>query len=265
MQHNTLSPATLICEALDRIKLRTLSRPPIPPNAPATKELIEWGIAKFAYAQLAHMRTVLRGTLLLADAGIEPAVIVLCRHLYEWNMQTRYVYSTFKTHLAATDLEAAWKFFLRVSEGNNWVKNHGTKYVPEFPASDAEGSIRIKHSVNAYKDHRTQQFGTENVDDEYSYLSERSHPNAFCLAPYLKVEFTNNVSFVEPFFQQLPGVLHACMLEWSMTHVHLLALAGEDVVRVSLIKILKQIAIARTGPNDLAMERGAVPPETQTN
>jgi hypothetical protein len=90
MQENFVSPATLISEALDKIRLPTSSRPPIPPNAPATKELVEWGIAKFAYAQLAHMRTVLRGTLLLADAGIEPAVIVLCRHLYEWNMQTRF-------------------------------------------------------------------------------------------------------------------------------------------------------------------------------
>ena len=241
MQENFVSAATLISEALDKIQLPTSSRPPIPPNAPATKELVEWGIAKFAYAQLVHMRTVLRGTLLLADAGIEPAVIVLCRHLYEWNMQTRYVYETFKTNLDATDLEAAWKFFLRVSGGNNWVKDHGTKYVPEFPAEEVEGSIRIKHSVKAYKEHRTQEFGAENVDDEYSYLSERSHPNGFCLEPYLRIEFPNDVSFIEPRTQKLPGVLHACMLEWTMTHVNLLGLAQEKVVCVSLVTILKEI------------------------
>jgi hypothetical protein len=242
MQESSVSPARLISEALDKIQLPTLSRPPIPPNAPATKELVEWGIAKFAYAQLAHMRTVLRGTLLLADAGIEPAVIVLCRHLYEWNMQTRYVFMTFKTHRDANDLEAAWKFFLRVSEGNNWVKEHGTKYVPEFPAEEVEGSIRIKHSVKAYKEHRAQQSGTENVDDEYSYLSERSHPNGFCLEPYLKIEFPSDVSFIEPRSRKLPGVLHSCMLEWAMTHVNLLGLARENTVCVSLVAILKEIA-----------------------
>jgi hypothetical protein len=247
MQENSVSPARLVSEALDKIQLPTLSRPPIPPNAPATKELVEWGIATFAYAQLAHMRTVLRGTLLLADAGIEPAVIVLCRHLYEWNMQTRYVYATFKTHLDATDLEASWKFFLRVSEGNNWLKDHGTKYVPEFPANEVEGSIRIKHSVRAYKEHRTQEFGAENVDDEYSYLSERSHPNGFCLEPYLRIEFPNNVSFIEPRSQRQPGVLHTCMLEWAMTHVNLLGLAREDVVRVSLVGILAEIARQQGG------------------
>ena len=242
MQDNSVSPARLISEALDNIQLPSLSRPPIPPDAPATKQLVEWGIAKFAYAQLAHMRTILRGTLLLADAGIEPAVIVLCRHLYEWNMQTRYAYSTFKTALDAADLEAAWKFFLRVSGGNNWVKDHGTKYVPEFPAEDVEGSIRIKHSVKAYKEHRAQEFGAENVDDEYSYLSERSHPNGFCLQPYLRVEFPNDVKFIEPHSQKQPGVLHTCMLEWAMTHVNLLGLAGEDAVRVSLVRILTEIA-----------------------
>jgi hypothetical protein len=247
MQENSVSPARIISEALDKIQLPTLSRPPIPPNAPATKVLVEWGIAKFAYAQLAHMRTVLRGTLLLADAGIEPAVIVLCRHLYEWNMQTRFVYENFKTQLDANDLEAAWKFFLRVSEGNNWVKEHGTKYVPEFPTVEVEGAIRIRHSVKAYKEHRTHEFGVENVDDEYSYLSERSHPNGFCLQPYLRIEFPSDVSFIEPCSQRLPGVLHSCVLEWAMTHVNLLGLAREDVVRVSLIGILKEVA-SQHGP-----------------
>jgi len=236
------SPAMLMSAALDGIQIPTLSRPPVPPDAPATKELVEWGIVKFAYSQLAHMRTVLRGTLLLADAGIEPAMIVLCRHLYEWNIQTLYVHSTFKTHLDAGDLEAAWKFFLRVSDGNNWIKNHGTKYVPEFPATEVEDSIRIRHAVKTYKEHRTQEFGAENVDDDYSYLSERSHPNGFCLEPYLRIEPPNTVKFIEPRSQKQPGVLHACMLEWAMTHVNLLGLAKEDVVRVLIVGMLKEIA-----------------------
>jgi hypothetical protein len=234
-------PARIIIGVLDKIELPRLSRPPVPPDAPATKDLVEWGIAKFAYSLLAHMRTVLRGTLLLADAGIEPAAVVLVRHLYEWNMQTCYVYETFKTHLDASDLGTAWKFFLRASGGNNWVKDHGTKYVPEFPGEDVEPSIRIKHSVKAYKEQRAQQYGTQNVDDEYSYLSERSHPNGFCLEPYLRVEFPE-VSFVEPRSKRIPGVLHACMLEWSMTQINLLGLAREQIVRASLVAMIKEIA-----------------------
>ena len=80
------------------------------------------------------------------------------------------------------------------------------------------------------------------MDDEYSYLSERSHPNGFCLEPYLRIESPNDVRFIEPRSQKQPGVLHACMLEWAMTHVNLLALSREDVVRVSLVAILKEIA-----------------------
>lgn len=242
------SPARLIIGALDKIQLPTLSRPPIPPDAPATKELVEWGIAKFAYAQLAHMRAVLRGTLLLVDAGIEPAAIVLVRHLYEWNMQTRHVYETFKTHLDASDLEAAWKFFLRVSGGNNWVRNHGAKYVPEFPGEEVEHSIHISDSKKAYKVHRTQENGAENVDDEYSYLSERSHPNGFCLEPYLRITFPDDVSFIEPQSRKIPGVLHACMLEWAMTQVNLLGLAREQFVRGALVAMVKDIAGKCGGP-----------------
>ena len=194
MQEITVAPARFIGEALDNIQFPTLSRPPVPPNAPSTRELVEWGVKNFAYSLLAHVRTVLRGTLMLADAGIEPAVIVLCRHLYEWNMQTSYAYVTFKKHLEADDYAAAWEFFLRIREGNNWVKEHGTKYVSELPTKDFESSIRLKHFAKAYKEYRTQEFGSESVDDDYSYLSERSHPNGFCLQPYLKIDFPNDVS-----------------------------------------------------------------------
>jgi hypothetical protein len=242
MQETTVVPAKLIGEVLDKIQLPTLSRPPVPPDAPPTQELVEWGVTKFAYSLLAHVRTILRGTLMLADARIEPAVIVLCRHLYEWNMQTSYAYVTFKKHLEASDYAAAWELFLRISGGNNWVKDHGIKYAPEFPHTDVEGSIRLRHFVKAYKEYRVQEFGSENVDDEYSYLSERSHPNGFCLQPYLKIVSPNDVSFVEPQSSKIPGVLHSCAVEWAMTNASLLGLVQEDTVRAKLIHILKVLA-----------------------
>ena len=248
MQETIVAPARFIGQALEKIQLPTLSRPPVPPDMPPTKELVEWGARRFAYSLLAHVRTVLRGTLMLSDAGIEPAVIILCRHLYEWNMQTSYVYVTFKKHLETGDYAAAWEFFLRISQGNNWVKNHGTKYFPEFQAADVESSIRVKHFAKTYKEYRTQEFGSEKVDDDYSYLSERSHPNGFCLEPYLKIDFPNDVSFVEPQSYTLPGVLHACVMEWAMASVNLLGLTQEMAVRAKLIEILKELAKEHRGP-----------------
>jgi hypothetical protein len=38
--------------------------------------------------------------------------------------------------------------------------------------------------------------GAGNMDDEYSYLSERSYPNGFCLQPYLRIEFPKDGSFM---------------------------------------------------------------------
>lgn len=242
MQEITLAPAKFIGQALDKAKIPALSRPEVPPNAPATKELVEWGVKKFEYSLLAHVRAMLRGTLLLADAGIEAAVIVLCRHLYEWNMQTAYVYVTVKAHLESVDYQAAWEFFLRTSGGNNWVKRHGTRYVPEFPATEVEGSIRLKHAVKAYKQYRAQKFGSESVDDDYSYLSERSHPNGFCLQPYMKIDFPNDVRFVEPKSDRLPGILHSCVMEWAMVSVDLLGLVQEKPIRGDLVQILRELA-----------------------
>jgi len=241
MQDTSVSPARLISEALDRIQLPTLSRPPVPPDAPATKELVEWGITKYAYSVIAHVRTILRGTLILVDAGLEPAAIVLCRHLYEWNMQTCFAVANFKSQLKAADLDAAWEFFLRISDGNNWVRDHGAKYTPELPTDEVEGSFRIKHSMKVYKEYRTQRFGTEKVDDDYGYLSERSHPNGFCLQPYLKIISPSDVSFIEPQSRKARGLLEACVLEWTMADIDLLALAREDAVRVLLVRVLNEL------------------------
>ena len=185
---------------------------------------------------------------MLADAGIEPAVIVLCRHLYEWNMQTSYAYVTFKKHLETDDYAAAWEFFLRISEGNNWIKKHGDKYAPEFSNAEVDYSVHLKEITNTFKEYHVQKFGSENVDDDYSYLSERSHPNGFCLQPYLKIDFPNEVSFVEPQSYRLRGVLHGCVMEWAMVSVDFLGLAQEKTVRAKLVEIIRELANEHRGP-----------------
>jgi hypothetical protein len=58
----------------------------------------------------------------------------------------------------------------------------------------------------------------------------------------LKIDFPNDVSFVEPQSHKLPGVLHACVMEWAMITVNLLGLTREEAVREQLIQILKELA-----------------------
>jgi hypothetical protein len=234
------------------VRLRTLVlpalvRPPIPAGAAPTVELVYWGIREYAYSLIAHIRTILRGIVLLAESGNGPTLMIVCRHIYEWNMQSSYAFQNFEAHLQVTDLKRAWDLYLTLSTGNAWVKSHGAKYAPEISGDELETSIRIKHFAKAYKSQQIKTYGSENVDDDYSYLSEHSHPNGFCLQPYVELN-PPEVRFVEaPASTRLPGILHACLIEWLMTMHNILGLAQDVEVRSQLAEILRSLVIQVKG------------------
>jgi hypothetical protein len=238
------APAQFVAECLGRITLPSLLRPPVSPDADPTEDLVFWGITKYAYSLIVHFRTILKGILLLSETGNEPSVIILGRHLYEWNMQASYAYQKFQQHLQQVDLKSAWELFLAISEGNSWIKQHGRKYAPEFPNEIIDRSTRLKHFAKAYKAYRLKEYGSEKVDDDYSYLSEHSHPNGFCLQPYCEIHPPSEVRFVEPRSNKLPGVLHSCTMEWMLIMARILGLAHEETVQRKLVGILREIATA---------------------
>jgi hypothetical protein len=245
-----MEPAKFVEEKLRAIILPPLVRPPVPPVAEPTEELISWGMQKYAYSLIAHIRTVLRGIVLLAEAGNAPTFIIVCRHVYEWNMQCSYAYVTFMSLLKEGDLEGALELSLTVCEGNGWMKRHGEKYVPEMPYSEIEDPIHLREFKKEYKKYRIKTQDSENVDDDYGYLSERSHPNGFCLQPYIFL-CPPEVRFVDPAPRhRLPGTLDACVLEWTMTVTRFLGLAREDNVRFQLTELLKELAEQATESND---------------
>jgi hypothetical protein len=245
-----MEPAKFLEEGLRSIILPPLIRPPVPPEADPTEELIFWGMRKYAYSLIAHIRTVLKGIVLLAEAGNAPAFIIICRHIYEWNMQCSYAYVTFRSFLKEGNLKGAWELYLTVCEGNGWMKRHGEKYVPEMPYDEIEDPIHLREFKNEYKKYRIQALGSENVDDDYGYLSERSHPNGFCFQPYISLN-PPEVRFVDPAPRhRLPGTLDACVLEWAMTMTRVLGLAREDNVRCQLTELLQKLTEKAAESND---------------
>ncbi len=141
------APAQFVAECLGRITLPSLLRPPVSPDADPTEELVFWGITKYAYSLIVHFRTILKGILLLSETGYEPSVIILGRHLYEWNMQASYAYQKFQQHLQQVDLKSAWELFLAISEGNSWIKQHGRQVCARI----SERNHRQIHSAETFR------------------------------------------------------------------------------------------------------------------
>jgi hypothetical protein len=245
-----VEPAKFIEEKLRAIILPPLMRPPVLPEADPTEELIFWGMREYAYSLIAHIRKVLKGIVLLAEAGNAPTFIIVCRHIYEWNMQCSYAYVTFRSFLNKGDLKGAWELYLTVCGGNGWMKKHGGKYAPEMPNDEIEDPIHLREFKNEYKKYRIETHGSENVDDDYGYLSERSHPNGFCFQPYILLN-PPEIRFVDPApSHRLPGTLDACVLEWTMTMTRILGLAREDNVRCQLTGLLQFLAEQATKSNN---------------
>jgi hypothetical protein len=253
--------AKFIEERLRAITLPPLIRPPVPPDADPTEELVLWGIRKYAYSLIAHIRTVLKGITLLAEAGNAPTLIVVCRHVYEWNMQSSYAYVRFSSFLKRCDLKGAWELYFTVCNGNGWIKKHGGKYVPERPNDEIEDAIHVRDFKKVYKKERLETYGSENVDDDYGYLSERSHPNGFCFQPYISLH-PPEVRFAEPVLScRSPRILDACVLEWSVTMTRVLELAQENDVRHQLIGMLQTLSGQATDSSD---ERQPAPRKIKT-
>lgn len=231
----------LIEERLRATSLPPLSRPPVPPDADPTEELVLWGIRKYAYGLIAHYRTILGGVLLLSEAGNGAAVLVLARHLYEWTMQASYAYQQFEQQLRSGDLKSAWDLSSRISEGNSWIKEHGAKYVPEFPYEDTEDSIRIRHLAKAYKEYRRKEYGAEDVDSDYSYLSEHSHPNGACLMMYVDIR-PPELRFIQQRYRGIPGILAATAIEWTVIMLKILGVAKDMVVGQQMGGLVRALA-----------------------
>jgi hypothetical protein len=151
----------------------------VPEGGVPTEELVHWGICKYVYSVIAHIRTVLRGIKLLAESGNASTFIIVCRHVFEWNMQSSYVYVNFDSYLKNSDLNGAWDLYVTLGGANTWIREHGTKYAPEFANDELESSIRLKHFVKTYKKHRLEIFGSENVDDDLPISANGLTPTDF--------------------------------------------------------------------------------------
>lgn len=238
----SMNTAEIIEHKLRSVALPPLVRSPVPPDADPTEELVIWGIRKYAYSLIAHIREVLKGILVLAEAGNTSTFIIVCRHVYEWNMQSSYANITFKSLLNDGDLRGAWDLYLTTCGGNAWIKRHGAKYAPEMRNDEIEDPKHLREYKDHYKKHRMKVYGSENVDDDYGYLCERSHPNGFCFQSYISLH-PPEVRFVEPApVRRLQETLDSCVTEWVINMTEILGLAREKEVSRQLTGILHDLA-----------------------
>jgi hypothetical protein len=235
-------PVAVIEKGLRGITLPALVRPPVGPHDEPTHELVCWGVQSYVYSSIAHLRNILDGLTKVAASGNRPVVLVIGRHVYEWTANACYMRQEFEKHLRQNDLKSAWELFLEFDTGNTWIKNHGTKYLPEVDNDDVPKTPRVNKMVKAYSAYQLKARGNDTAENDYGYLSEHSHANGMCFLDYRRLDGPE-LTFVEAESRyDLPGVLEICTTEWVLFACQLLGLAQESAVRNELVKILHSVA-----------------------
>jgi hypothetical protein len=221
--------------------LRGISLPPLiptalgPEDAPA-EALARWAMMMYAYSSIAHVRKILAGLVVLADAGNTPAADVICRHVFEWAASACYVEQKIGQYFKEQKWKPASDLLCQISGGNLWLRNHGHKYDALPMQLEAPNPIRIGKLVEVYEKYQADQLGEGDAKDAYGFLSEHSHPNGACLRQYQEIEGWR-MKFVDPPPSDPRGI-NRPSLEWLVFIHGILALAKEDVVRLQVVDIL---------------------------
>lgn len=244
-----LTPLVLVNKGLQGI---TLTLPP--PNlanavTPESRKetWVSWAINYYVYSVIAHIRTVLRGIIVLAESGNIPTAMVVCRHVFEWAAQVCYVNENLTKHVAARDWDAAKDLLNMVSIGSNWIKEHGHKYDPAQINADIPNVLRLKKTLAAYEAHLKKEYGIDAKDD-YSHLSEHSHPNSACFLQYHDSDKSGEVMrFIEPTKGSPLPCVNWCLIDLTRLFISLLALSKEQTVRPQIKAIAEELAKLASG------------------
>ena len=236
-----MTPLAIVAAGLDRIALPPLLRPAVGPNDDPTDELIYWGINFYVYSNIAHLRTVLRGLVRLAQDENIPATFIVSRNVFEWTAHACYMSRNLGNSAVKKDREQAWKLLTTVFTGDRWVKVNGPKYAPAAVFDDVPEPLRVSKVIAEYEEYERQQFGDGDAKDTYGLLSEYSHPNSACVQQYHQHD-GRVVRFVTPSTGSPLPVVNWCLIDMMTFLLDLLGISQEQSVRPHVASVLKEIA-----------------------
>jgi hypothetical protein len=236
-----LTPITIAAAGLQKIALPPLTRPSVGPKEKPTEDLVAWGINYYVYSAIAHVRTVLQGLVLLADARNVPTTFFAARNIFERAAHACYISRNLANYVGKKEYGRAWKLLSMAAMGNRWIKDHGPKYEPTAAFDEVPDPLNIANVVAAYDQYRSQHFGEGTAKDDYGLLSEYSHPNSACIFQYH--EYTGpHVRFVTPSTGSPLPAVNWCLIDLMMFLDELLRISREQVVQPQVLSVLKEVA-----------------------
>ena len=213
------------------------------------RKVIRWGIKMYSYALIAQVRKVLTGLVHLAKAENVPATTILARHIFEFTAHACYMSPNLKGCFDQQDWKKAWELLGIAARANTWAKRYGSNYgpMPSMPDGwplEIPDVLRIGNAISEYEQYQTEEYGLKEAKENYSLLSELSHPNAACLQQHYVYDRNGRdveIADAVPPFSALPHV-NWCLIDVLRFLTRLFELSSESAVRPHAEAILTELA-----------------------
>lgn len=241
-QHDSFVILRLVAERTRHFSFPNLWRPPIPPNEPATRELVNWGARAYSFSWIRHFSTLVNGIITLKDAGNGPSAMIVARSVFELGAHAHYVKKHLKQHLDARNMNAAWNFLTPITTGSRYINEKHPEESEMFPVS-----AHISKVIKCFGE-----VLPEDAQDGYSYLSEFCHPNMLAFLQYYRWPNPNEVQFIDHEPQGVFGSITAACIAGLLAIEEMLRLTKERTVLLCLRKLFKAVLEQSGGPETKA-------------
>jgi hypothetical protein len=226
---DSIDTLRLIAKGTKTLSFPNLTRPSLPPEQPASRELVNWGAQVYCFSWLLHLSALLNGLVILEDAGNRPSAIIIARSLYELGAHAYYVKKHLKQHIDAKNFDAAWNFLLPITTGSRYMNEQFPDTTEMFPTA-----AHIAKMIKAFGE-----VMPEDAIENYSFLSEFSHPNSFAFGQHHDWLTPYEVSFIPHKANGMFGATAAACIHGLMSIQQLLVLTGEKPTAISLYQLLR--------------------------
>jgi hypothetical protein len=222
-----------ITGALEGLEFPNLARPSVAHDATPTQELINWGTKVYVFSWICQLRMLIRGMLLTGEIRNFPSVRVLARFVFELCAHIYYVDKHLRQHLEKKDLDSAWSFLLPAATGSRYMSQQFPEDSDLFPTS-----AHISKVINCFSE-----VFPDSADD-YSYLSEYSHPNMAAFKQHYEFLNPQEVVFHKQGTDAAPvfGSTVAVVLNSLFVLRSILGIADEMEIRAKITVLMREIA-----------------------
>jgi len=223
----------LIADTSATFRFPNVVAPEKDPAKPPTPALLSFGMRVYCYPWIRHFSSLSGGVAAHCDAGNVASARIVARSLFELCAHIYYVQKHLKQHIAAKNYIAAWKFLTPIAIGSRYLNEHHPGRGPSVPAPP-----HISKVVKCFEE----RIPKESRED-YSYLSEYSHPNTMAFQQHYKWLNPRTVTITD----QIPihgflGSTTAASIQALLAADELLGLARERDVRTQLRRLLEAVA-----------------------